>query len=253
MALNPNDYALVLGINDYPGIKDRSLKGAVRDAERFCDWLRDTAVGGGLPEKNVEIIVSTPLPLKPLKDEVDEALDQTRSNSPGMQGRGATLLFLFQRTRHRADRGGKHTDGVLPRQVDRGLAELRTQFGLLLQLHRQHAAICRGHPVRRLLPPSQVQGVGALSIHGQHCARRDADYRPPVSRARHRVDGCRVRGRRSRRYRGARPFQPGAAQRPLGRRSGAGRRRQGNAAEGVSREGGATAGESRQPQTVSRD
>ena len=76
MALNPNDYALVLGINDYPGIKDRSLKGAVRDAERFRDWLYDTAVGGGLPTDNVETIVSTPSSWKPFKDEVDEALDR---------------------------------------------------------------------------------------------------------------------------------------------------------------------------------
>jgi hypothetical protein len=94
MALNPNDYALVLGINDYPGIKDRSLKGAVRDAERFRDWLQDTAVGGGLPETNVKTIVSTPSPLKPLKDEVDEALSGLIKLAKA-QGAARRFYFFF--------------------------------------------------------------------------------------------------------------------------------------------------------------
>jgi hypothetical protein len=94
MAENPNDYALVLGINHYPGIKDRSLKGAIKDAERFRDWLYDTAVGGGLPSQNVETIVSTPSPVKPVQDEVDEALTRL-INRAKEQGAARRFYFFF--------------------------------------------------------------------------------------------------------------------------------------------------------------
>jgi uncharacterized caspase-like protein len=76
MPVNASDYALVLGINDYPGIKDRSLKGAIRDAEQFRDWLHDTTLGGGVPADNVKTVLSKGSPVAPLHDEVDEALDR---------------------------------------------------------------------------------------------------------------------------------------------------------------------------------
>ena len=76
MPVNAFDYALVLGINHYPGIKDRSLKGAIRDAEQFRDWLHDTTLGGGVPTANVETVLSTGSPVTPLHDQVDEALDR---------------------------------------------------------------------------------------------------------------------------------------------------------------------------------
>jgi uncharacterized caspase-like protein len=60
MALQPHDYALVIGINSYPhyGKKGRPLKGAVNDALDFATWLTDPAQGGGLPKKNCKIIRS---------------------------------------------------------------------------------------------------------------------------------------------------------------------------------------------------
>jgi hypothetical protein len=47
MAVNDLHFAVVVGINRYPGIKD--LKYARDDAERFRDWLVDLE-GGGVPQ-----------------------------------------------------------------------------------------------------------------------------------------------------------------------------------------------------------
>lgn len=45
----PNDYyAIVVGINDYPGLKDK-LDGAVRDAQIFYEWVTEEN-GGGVPK-----------------------------------------------------------------------------------------------------------------------------------------------------------------------------------------------------------
>jgi uncharacterized caspase-like protein len=55
----PNDlhYAVVVGINRYPGIRD--LKLARRDATEFRRWLVSPD-GGGLPRKNVKSIAARP-------------------------------------------------------------------------------------------------------------------------------------------------------------------------------------------------
>ncbi|KAA3624791.1 MAG: hypothetical protein DWQ02_22625, partial [Bacteroidetes bacterium] len=39
MPIQPNDFALVIGIDDYPDF--RSLNGAINDAEDFAHWLMD--------------------------------------------------------------------------------------------------------------------------------------------------------------------------------------------------------------------
>ncbi|TQF71337.1 caspase family protein [Pseudoalteromonas luteoviolacea] len=50
--MNPNHYALVIGINDYPEAPSRyRLDGAVNDAKAVTQWLCDPS-GGGLEEKN---------------------------------------------------------------------------------------------------------------------------------------------------------------------------------------------------------
>lgn len=70
MPQQPNDYALVLGINDYPYY--RGLKGAIHDASRFSEWLLDDVIGGGVPKDQIKPIFSKAA--EPIKDEVDEAL-----------------------------------------------------------------------------------------------------------------------------------------------------------------------------------
>jgi uncharacterized caspase-like protein len=77
MPENPQDYAIVIGLNDYPdyGGGGRSLHGAIRDAEAFAAWLRDRTSGGGLPDDNVALITSSPDPLSPGQEQVDDALE----------------------------------------------------------------------------------------------------------------------------------------------------------------------------------
>src|SRR5216683_2845687 len=50
-ALAQNDYAVVSGINFYPGF--RSLQGPVRDATLFRDWLRTSAY---VPDSQIDFV-----------------------------------------------------------------------------------------------------------------------------------------------------------------------------------------------------
>src|SRR5438094_5015687 len=72
MLNNDQDYALVIGIDDYPNYTP--LKGAKKDAERFANWLKDKEIGGGLPDDNCKLIVSDPNPISPGWDKVNDKL-----------------------------------------------------------------------------------------------------------------------------------------------------------------------------------
>ncbi len=95
MPENPQDYALVVGLNDYPdyGGGGRSLKGAIRDAEKFAKWLRDTETGGGLPPNNVKLITSTAAPLAPAQDQIDDALSEIRQDAENQPIRRLYVYF----------------------------------------------------------------------------------------------------------------------------------------------------------------
>ena len=71
MSPHNDHYALVIGINDYPGYSH--LQGAIDDAKAFCSWLHDDQ-GGALPEANVRLILSNREPPRPIHDEIDDAL-----------------------------------------------------------------------------------------------------------------------------------------------------------------------------------
>jgi hypothetical protein len=77
VAGNDQDYAIVVGINAYPQL--RVLRAAVADATRFAEWLQ-LPDGGGLPSKNVKLIVSAetlptePYDAKPIQEDIDKAL-----------------------------------------------------------------------------------------------------------------------------------------------------------------------------------
>lgn len=69
------DFAILIGINDYTPPEQRGLKtlqGAVNDANKFEEWLINIK-GGNVPSRNIKKIISSPNPLKPLQDEVDDA------------------------------------------------------------------------------------------------------------------------------------------------------------------------------------
>ena len=80
--MNDLHYAVVVGINRYPGIRD--LTYARTDAEAFRDWLVSPQ-GGELPQENVLLVAATPLEeqgfasaagARPKRSEVDIALRQ---------------------------------------------------------------------------------------------------------------------------------------------------------------------------------
>jgi hypothetical protein len=95
MPAQPRHYALVVGINDYPnyGSQGRPLKGAVADARRFENWLRDKDEGGGLSEENCKVIVSSKTPVAPLQDQIDAALEQIWVSA--RRSGGDRLYFYF--------------------------------------------------------------------------------------------------------------------------------------------------------------
>lgn len=69
---NENDYALVVGIDHYPGYEN--LHGAVDDAKDMVRWLCAEPDGGGLPTENCKAVYSVPNPAHPIQDEIDDAL-----------------------------------------------------------------------------------------------------------------------------------------------------------------------------------
>jgi hypothetical protein len=53
--MNDHHYAVVVGINRYPGLSD--LTGARADAEAFAQWLED-GDGGALPAANIRRVMA---------------------------------------------------------------------------------------------------------------------------------------------------------------------------------------------------
>src|SRR5262249_60247083 len=81
------DYALVVGINHYPGF--RNLNGAIEDAQDFAKWIYEDVDGGGLRQQNCKVVVSQPNPLRPIKEEFDDTL------SASFRALGATRCGRF--------------------------------------------------------------------------------------------------------------------------------------------------------------
>jgi hypothetical protein len=85
------DFGLVVGVDHYP--RFRSLRGAVTDAIRFHAWLCD-ADGGGVAPEHAHLVVSTPNPISPLQDQVDERLLEIVTAADTIGG-GRRLYFHF--------------------------------------------------------------------------------------------------------------------------------------------------------------
>lgn len=76
MPIEENDYALVVGINDYLSKADlKPLSHAVSDADELEKWLLNKDTGGGLPDGNCKKIISQPGSGKPVHAEIDDAID----------------------------------------------------------------------------------------------------------------------------------------------------------------------------------
>lgn len=91
------DYALVIGINDYPlhGSDGKNLKGAIPDAKRFADWLTDRETGGGLPPENCHLVTSAANPmLRPVSTEIDMTIAQIGKDAKAAGGGRRFYLFF---------------------------------------------------------------------------------------------------------------------------------------------------------------
>ena len=99
----PDDYALVIGVNDYPRWNNgaKSLKGSIKDAQDFREWLVDK-YGGGLSPENVKLLLSTDKPLGPRQWVIDDAFREIREQSEGRTRR----RFYFYFTGHGHSRAG---------------------------------------------------------------------------------------------------------------------------------------------------
>ncbi|HRI72462.1 MAG TPA: caspase family protein, partial [Polyangium sp.] len=84
------DYALVVGVNDYPQL--RSLRGAIGDAQAFSAWLVE-AQGGALRAENVHTIISTVDPLGPIGPEINDALEDILQRADRSGGRRFYFYF----------------------------------------------------------------------------------------------------------------------------------------------------------------
>lgn len=88
--MNRAHYAVVIGINRYPGIRDLQL--AKHDAEDFRGWLV-AHDGGGLPEDNVKVVMA---------DQADEvAFSDPISSRPTLREVNAALIAVTKAVRLR--------------------------------------------------------------------------------------------------------------------------------------------------------
>ena len=90
---NTEDFALVVGINDYKSLD--ALDGAKNDAEAFVRWVRDPA-GGDVPEENVELFLSSTDTWAPTTDAIVGWMEELLARySPGLDQRIGRRLYLF--------------------------------------------------------------------------------------------------------------------------------------------------------------
>lgn len=98
--MNAEDYAIVVGINQYPGLgAGRALKGAEADAQKFYEWLI-APDQGGVPPDHVQLLLGSqypapadPLDSRPFKDDIDRAL--IKWNMQAGQRVGRRFYFYF--------------------------------------------------------------------------------------------------------------------------------------------------------------
>ncbi|HLL45731.1 MAG TPA: caspase family protein [Longimicrobiaceae bacterium] len=124
--MSQQDYAIIVGINDYRGL--RPLRSAHQDATRFYEWLIDPD-GGAVPADHVRILLSPdPMPVDPfdgtpVQRDIDRALRDFGVEGGGRVGR--RLYFYF------AGHGvGPTFDEVAMLMADAAMQRLNSNIGL---------------------------------------------------------------------------------------------------------------------------
>ena len=93
MCREPNDYALLVGVQDYPNYPPfDTLTGPHRDVIAIRDWLLNNQTGGGLNPLHCKELLSTNS--TPLHEEVDAKLDEI-FKSVNKSGGGRRLYVYF--------------------------------------------------------------------------------------------------------------------------------------------------------------
>lgn len=85
------DFGLVIGVDHYP--RFQSLCGAIDDAKRFHAWLCEVE-GAGVAPQHARLVLSTPSPVSPLQDQVDDAILELMTAADRLGG-GYRLYFYF--------------------------------------------------------------------------------------------------------------------------------------------------------------
>ena len=116
-----NDYAIVVGINDYPHPTLPNLEGPENDANAFYEWLH-SADGGDVPSENIELILSSKFPKRrPNVSDIDNFIDiklmdmdleNLTDCSQGIGRKGRRLFLFFA------------GHGLTPRGMTRGMDEI---------------------------------------------------------------------------------------------------------------------------------
>jgi hypothetical protein len=86
----PNDYALVIGVEDYPNYKP--LKGPLNDAEHFAAWLTDPEKGG-LPADNCQLLRNPEYPVGEITLRLELLLNQIDARRA--QGEAPRRFYLY--------------------------------------------------------------------------------------------------------------------------------------------------------------
>lgn len=92
MADIKEDYAVVVGVSHYQGLK--ILKGPDHDARAFEQWLVDPA-GGKVPAGNCRLILSSDNPLMPVQDSIDDVFGSFLNGFEINGSAGRRLYFYF--------------------------------------------------------------------------------------------------------------------------------------------------------------
>jgi uncharacterized caspase-like protein len=95
MPVQPDHYAVVVGVNHYPSGDLQPLSNALRDAAAFEKWLLDTSTGGGLLPENCRTILSQENSGTPINEDIDQAFEVVLQQVEARPAPHRRLYFYF--------------------------------------------------------------------------------------------------------------------------------------------------------------